>query len=98
MTSTPSMDAEFAPAAPFAAVPRPALQLSCVVPAYNEQDNLRDFINALIPAVQALTSDFEIIIVNDGSRDATHDVAMGHILCFLAYAFWQLSGIGSIGI
>lgn len=76
MTSTPSMDAEFSPAAPFAAVPRPALQLSCVVPAYNEQDNLRDFINALIPAVQALTSDFEIIIVNDGSRDATHDVAM----------------------
>lgn len=76
MTSTPSMDAEFAPAAPFAAVPRPALQLSCVVPAYNEQDNLRDFINALIPAVQALTSDFEIIVVNDGSRDATHDVAM----------------------
>lgn len=76
MTSTPSMDAEFAPAAPFAAVPRPALQLSCVVPAYNEQDNLRDFIDALIPAVQALTSDFEVIIVNDGSRDATHDVAM----------------------
>lgn len=91
MTSTPSMDAEFAPAAPFAAVPRPALQLSCVVPAYNEQDNLRDFINALIPAVQALTSDFEIIIVNDGSRDATHDVAMQLVTQGLPVRYLALS-------
>ncbi|KAB0585739.1 glycosyltransferase [Comamonas kerstersii] len=85
------MDAEFAPAAPFAAVPRPALQLSCVVPAYNEQDNLRDFINALIPAVQALTSDFEIIIVNDGSRDATHDVAMQLVTQGLPVRYLALS-------
>lgn len=91
MTSTPSIDAEFAPAAPFAAVPRPALQLSCVVPAYNEQDNLRDFINALIPAVQALTSDFEIIIVNDGSRDATHDVAMQLVTQRLPVRYLALS-------
>lgn len=91
MTSTPSMDAEFAPAAPFAAVPRPALQLSCVVPAYNEQDNLRDFIDALIPAVQALTSDFEIIIVNDGSRDATHDVAMQLVTQGLPVRYLALS-------
>ncbi len=91
MTSTPSMDAEFAPAAPFAVVPRPALQLSCVVPAYNEQDNLRDFINALIPAVQALTSDFEIIIVNDGSRDATHDVAMQLVTQGLPVRYLALS-------
>lgn len=91
MTSTPSIDAEFAPAAPFAAVPRPALQLSCVVPAYNEQDNLRDFINALIPAVQALTSDFEIIIVNDGSRDATHDVAMQLVTQGLPVRYLALS-------
>lgn len=91
MTSTPSMDAEFAPAAPFAAVPRPALQLSCVVPAYNEQDNLRDFIDALIPAVQALTSDFEVIIVNDGSRDATHDVAMQLVTQGLPVRYLALS-------
>lgn len=91
MTSTPSMDAEFSPAAPFAAVPRPALQLSCVVPAYNEQDNLRDFINALIPAVQALTSDFEVIIVNDGSRDATHDVAMQLVTQGLPVRYLALS-------
>lgn len=63
-------------AAPGGHLPRPALQLSCVVPAYNEQDNLAQFIEALVPAVQALTSAFEILIVNDGSRDGTHAVAM----------------------
>ncbi|WP_455555843.1 glycosyltransferase, partial [Comamonas sp.] len=68
--------AAYMPAAPQAKLPRLALQLSCVVPAYNEQENLEQFIHALMSAVQALTSDFEIIVVNDGSRDGTHDVAM----------------------
>lgn len=68
--------AEYAPAAPLAAVPRAPLKLTCVVPAYNEQENLERFIRALIPVVQTLTSDFEILVVNDGSKDGTHDVAM----------------------
>ena len=68
--------AEYAPAAPPAVLPRPALALSCVVPAYNEAANLEGFLRALVPAVQALTPDFEILVVNDGSRDDTHAVAM----------------------
>ena len=68
--------AEYAPAAPPAVLPRPALALSCVVPAYNEAANLEGFLRALVPAVQALTADFEILVVNDGSRDDTHAVAM----------------------
>lgn len=68
--------AEFAPAAPPAALPRPGLRLSCVVPAYNEQANLEAFVRALAQAVQVFTPDFEILIVNDGSRDGTHDAAM----------------------
>jgi len=47
-----------------------------VVPAYNEQESLEKFVRALIPVVQGLTQNFEILIVNDGSRDDTHDVAM----------------------
>lgn len=50
--------------------------LSCVVPAYNEAANLEGFLRALVPVVQALTPDFEILVVNDGSRDDTHAVAM----------------------
>lgn len=67
---------EYAPAAPAASLPRAPLRLSCVVPAYNEQENLEGFLRALAQAVQQLTPDFEIVVVNDGSRDATHEVAL----------------------
>jgi polyisoprenyl-phosphate glycosyltransferase len=76
MSTMRDMPDEFAPAAPFGALPRAPLRLSCVVPAYNEQENLEGFLRALLPVLQSLTPDFEIIVVNDGSRDATHDVAM----------------------
>ena len=55
---------------------RPPLRLSCVVPAHNEEANLEDFVRALAQAAGRLTPEFEIIIVNDGSRDATHAVAL----------------------
>ncbi|GAA3999274.1 glycosyltransferase family 2 protein [Comamonas faecalis] len=68
--------AAFAPAAPPPPLPRAPLRLSCVVPAHNEEANLERFVRALAQAVQPLTAEFEIIIVNDGSRDATHEVAL----------------------
>lgn len=73
---SPEFYAEYTPAAPPAALPRPPLRLSCVVPAFNEAVNLPRFIPALAEAVAQLTPHFEIIIVNDGSTDATHTVAM----------------------
>lgn len=76
--AAPSADfyAEYAPAAPRPALPRGPLRLSCVVPAYNEEVNLPRFIPALAEAIGQLAADFEILIVNDGSRDGTHDVAL----------------------
>src|SRR5574344_2061306 len=82
MTDAPSAPpaadfyAEYAPAAPSAALPRAPLRLSCVVPAHNEEANLPHFVQALAQAVAQLTPDFEILIVNDGSRDGTHAVAL----------------------
>ena len=76
LSRTDHHSAEYAPAAPPAVVPRPALALSCVVPAYNEAANLEAFLRALVQTVQALTPDFEILVINDGSRDDTHAVAM----------------------
>ena len=82
MTETPhalpaaDYHADFAPAAPPSPLPRPSLRLSCVVPAYNEEANLERFVRALVQAVQPLTAEFEILIINDGSRDATHDIAL----------------------
>ena len=68
--------AEYAPAAPPAQLPRPPLRLSCVVPAYNEQANIEGFLRALAQTVQQLTPDYEIVVVNDGSRDHTHEMVM----------------------
>ncbi|MBY0454936.1 MAG: glycosyltransferase family 2 protein [Burkholderiaceae bacterium] len=60
-------------------LPRPALRLSCVVPAYNEAGHLAEFLQALHAHVSALTPDFEILVVNDGSRDATRAIALAHV-------------------
>ncbi|GAA6120923.1 glycosyltransferase family 2 protein [Acidovorax sp. FG27] len=72
----PDFHAEFAPAAPEGVLPRAPLRLSCVVPAYNEGENLDGFLPALAQTVRSLTPDFEIVVINDGSRDATHEVAL----------------------
>lgn len=48
-------------------------ELSVVVPAYNEQDNIESILKQLHDVLDAFIS-FEIIFVNDGSRDKTLDV------------------------
>lgn len=52
-----------------------AKSLSLVLPAYNEEANLPDVIAEAIGLLPRYFADFEIIIVNDGSRDATEAVA-----------------------
>lgn len=58
------------------AVQRPPLRLSCVVPAYNEAANLETFLPALHEAVRLLSAECEIVLVDDGSKDATHALAL----------------------
>ena len=48
--------------------------LSIVVPMYNEAGNLAAFFDALIPAVEQVTENYEVICVNDGSTDQTMKV------------------------
>jgi polyisoprenyl-phosphate glycosyltransferase len=45
--------------------------LSIVIPLFNEQENLDALAARLIPALDALNTDYEVIFVDDGSRDAT---------------------------
>ena len=47
------------------------MKLSLVVPCYNEAENVAAFQNAVIQAFDGCGYDYEIIFVNDGSRDAT---------------------------
>ena len=50
-------------------------RISCVVPAYNEALNLPAVLPAIGRQIAAMTDQFEIIVVNDGSRDNTREVA-----------------------
>jgi len=45
------------------------LKISIIAPAYNEIGNLPEFIKKTVAALKKITSDFEIIIVDDGSID-----------------------------
>jgi len=48
--------------------------LSVVIPAYNEEANVAEAIRKVSKVAQMLERDYEIIVVNDGSRDRTGDV------------------------
>lgn len=45
--------------------------ISCIVPVFNEEAVVEDFIEKLQFVLRELTNRFEIIIVDDGSRDGT---------------------------
>jgi len=45
--------------------------LSIVAPAYNEEKNLPAFLAAIVPVLEQIGEPFEIIFVDDGSRDGT---------------------------
>lgn len=47
------------------------MKLSLVVPCYNEAGNVALFQDAVISAFEGCGYDYEIVFVNDGSRDAT---------------------------
>lgn len=49
--------------------------LSIVMPAYNEEANVADAVERVSAAAQQLGMDYEIILVNDGSRDRTGEIA-----------------------
>jgi glycosyltransferase involved in cell wall biosynthesis len=47
------------------------VKLSLVVPCYNEAENVVPFQNAVMRAFDGCGYDYEIIFVDDGSKDAT---------------------------
>jgi undecaprenyl-phosphate 4-deoxy-4-formamido-L-arabinose transferase len=53
-----------------------APELSVVIPVYNEQDNLPPLIDRLLAACQMTGRSFEIILVDDGSRDDSRKIIL----------------------
>ncbi len=49
--------------------------LSIIIPAYNEEANIVAAVEEVSSAAQTLNMDYEIILVNDGSRDRTGEMA-----------------------
>ena len=47
----------------------PAVALSVVIPVYNEEDVLQALFDRLYPVLDALDEPYEVIFINDGSRD-----------------------------
>lgn len=50
------------------------MELSVIVPAYNEEKRIPSFLKSLVEYSKKHFNDYEIIIVNDGSKDKTGDV------------------------
>ena len=50
-------------------------ELSVFLPCYNEEKNLQNTFDKTLPILQDITQKWEIIIVNDGSKDKTAQVA-----------------------
>lgn len=53
------------------------VKYSIIVPAYNEEKSLRIFYDTVTPLMRNLQEEYEMIFVNDGSRDATKEILRG---------------------
>ena len=52
-------------------------KVSIVVPFYNEEENISRMHAAIVQAIEPLGVSFEMVLVDDGSKDGTLDLAIG---------------------
>jgi glycosyltransferase involved in cell wall biosynthesis len=56
-----------------------AESLTVVLPAYNEEDNIERIITRSLEVLPEMVGEWEIIVVDDGSRDRTGEIAAGFV-------------------
>ena len=50
------------------------LRISIIIPALNERENIEILLRELYDVLNDLDADYEVILVNDGSNDGTHEL------------------------
>lgn len=65
--------------------------LSVVIPVYNSDTTLSDVVSGLLPLLPSLANHYEVIMVNDGSRDKSWD-----IICSFADSNPYMRGINLV--
>ena len=50
------------------------MELSIIIPVYNEEENVEPLLNEIKSAVEPLGKRYEIIMVDDGSKDRTFEI------------------------
>jgi glycosyltransferase involved in cell wall biosynthesis len=50
------------------------LSISVVLPAYNEEENIGQAVKSVLEVMEPITPHYEVIVVDDGSRDGTSEV------------------------
>lgn len=50
------------------------ISLALAIPAFNEEESLEKTVNMYLDALRELTSDFEIVLLDDGSTDRTRTI------------------------
>ena len=45
--------------------------ISVVIPCYNEEKNIENTVNKALPIIKQIAKNWEIILINDGSKDQT---------------------------
>ena len=56
-----------------------SINLSVIVPAYNEELRLPKMLEECLEFFEARKSSYEVIIVDDGSKDTTTEVGLGYV-------------------
>lgn len=64
-------------------------QLSVIIPAYNEQNYIEGTVREVAAALRERQIEFEVLVVNDGSRDATADIVRSLNLDFPQVRLWE---------
>ncbi|MFQ5905016.1 MAG: glycosyltransferase family 2 protein [bacterium] len=53
------------------------MELSIIVPAFNEAENIPDLLERAAEVISQQKEDWEVIVVDDGSTDGTYEIATG---------------------